>query len=119
MNPRDEKILIVINRKQKADYSNLVPFRVIKKSFPWIDSAELTSDLVKLSENGYLWKVPEPSSPISGWWYGLTPLGNREYERINYDSTEKRKSRNIQFISSVISAVLGTVLGYILKSILG
>lgn len=113
MNPRDEKILIALKRKQKADYSNLVPFRVIQKSFPWIDGTELTSDLLELTENGYLRKVPEPSSSMCGWWYGLTSLGNRECERINHDSAERRKNRSIQ----LISAIVGVVLGYLLNEL--
>ena len=110
MNPRDEKILLTVRRKQKADYGNLVPFCIIQKSFPWIDGTELTADLLKLTENGYLWKVPDPASPLNGWWYGLTPLGNRECERIKYDSAERKKNRNIQLISVIIGAILGFLL---------
>lgn len=110
MNPRDEKILLIIKKKENTNYENLVPFSVIQKSFPWIDGAELTSDLLKLDANGYLWKIDDPVSHI-GWWYGLTPFGKRECERIKYDNLERRKNRNIQIISTVIGVLLGFILG--------
>lgn len=115
MNPRDEKILLAIKRKQKSDYGNLVPFCIIQKTFLWIDATELTSDLLSLTENGYLWKVDDPSSEATGWWYGLTSLGKRECERIKYDSVERKKNRKIQLVSSCI----GAIIGYIVKSVLG
>lgn len=117
MNPRDEKILQTIKKKQQSDYGNLVPFCIIQREFLWIDGTELTYDLLNLCKNGYLHEVNDPSSN-SGWWYCLTPEGTRECERIKYDSSEKRKNRNVQILSSVISAVLGTILGIILKTVM-
>lgn len=110
MNPRDEKILAIIHKKQNSDYDNYVPFCVIQRSLPWVDGAELTSDLLNLSDQGYLCFKSFPSE-YSGFWYVLTPQGNREYERICYDNTEKKRNRNIQIASALISAVAGFLLG--------
>lgn len=54
MNPRDEKIITIIHKKQRSDYENFVPFVVIQRSLPWTDGTELTIDLLNLSEQGYL-----------------------------------------------------------------
>ena len=110
MNPRDEKILIVLRNKQNAKYSNLVPFEVVSSCMSWVDKAELLSDLSKLSENGYLITVDNPITH-AGFWYALTAAGQRECDRIRYEDKEARKNRNIQLISSVVSAVLGFLLG--------
>ncbi len=110
MNPRDEKILLTIEKKQRYDYENLVPFCVVQKSFPWVDGTELTSDLLKLNENDYLWKIINPVSQM-GWWYGLTSLGKRECERIKHDNTEAKRNRSIQIVSTIIGTLLGFFLG--------
>lgn len=110
MNPRDEKILLVVKKKQLPEYGHLVPFCIIQKAFPWVDGAELTTDLLKLDECDYLWKAVDPTTQM-GWWYGLTPLGKRECERIQHDSVERKKNRNVQIISSIISVLLGFLLG--------
>ncbi len=112
MNPRDEKILIIIHQKQNSDYGNAVPFSIIQKSLRWIDGTDLTSDLLKLNSDGYIWKIEDPVSGL-GWWYGLSSAGNREYERIKYDNAERRKNRSTQIISAIIGAFLGFVLGRI------
>ena len=116
MNPRDEKLLLLIRKKQNADYENFVPFCIIHKSFFWIDESELSSDLLNLCANEYLCCVPFPNE-YSGFFYSLTHKGNRECERIRHDNTEIRKNRNIQLISSLISAIIGAVLGFILGKI--
>lgn len=110
MNPRDEKILVIIRKKQKSDYGNLVPFRIIRRSFPWIDGTELTIDLLNLADNGYLWKKSIPEE-YSEWWFSLTSKGNREYDRIIHENSEARKNRNIQLISSLVGVVVGFLLG--------
>lgn len=110
MNPRDEKILITIRKKQNSDYENLVPFNIIERSFPWVDGTELTIDLLNLADNGYVWKKPIPEEH-SGWWFSLTPKGNRECERILYENSETRKNRNIQLISSLVGVIVGFLLG--------
>lgn len=108
INPRDEKILLTIKKKQRADYRNLVPFCVIQRTFPWIDGTELTVDLLRLDENGYLWKIAPTDS--MGWWYGLTSFGNRECERIKYENSERKKNRNTQIISTILGVVIGFLL---------
>ncbi len=110
MNPRDEKILTVIYKKQKADYENYVPFIVILRAFPWIDGAELSTDLQNLAAQGYLHSQSFPTE-YSGFWYCLTPQGNRECERIKHDNKESQKNRNMQ----VVSALIGTIVGFLLN----
>lgn len=110
MNPRDEKILTLIHKKQNPDYENYVPFCVIQRSLPWVDGSELTDDLFKLAEQGYLCFKNFPTE-YSGFWYLLTPQGNRECELIYYNNTEKRKNRNIQIVSSLIGVIAGFLLG--------
>lgn len=90
MNPRDEKILTIIRKKQNPDYENYVPFCVIQRSLPWIDSSELTDDLFNLSEQGYLHFKSFPTE-YSSFWYLLTPQGKRECERIKFDNSEKKE----------------------------
>ncbi len=109
MNPRDEKILLLIRKKQNQDYGNLVPFCIIHKAFLWIDPTELTIDLLKLDEDNYLWKIEDPVSH-RGWWYGLTSQGKRECERIKHDNLENRKNRNIQLVSTIVGAIIGFLL---------
>ena len=110
MNPRDEKISTIMHKKQRSDYENFVPFVVIQRSLPWTDGTELTIDLLNLSEQGYLCAKNLPTE-YSGFWYALTAQGNREYERIFYDNTEKKKNRNIQILSTLIGVVTGFLLG--------
>lgn len=110
MNPRDEKILLTIDKKQKRDYGNLVPFCIIQKSFPWIDGTELTMDLFKLVDSGYLYKIDDPATSC-GFWYGLRAPGNRECDRIKHNDLEAKRNRRIQVISSIISVLLGYFLG--------
>lgn len=110
MNPRDEKILIALKTKQNAKYSNLVPFEIISSCLPWVDGTELSCDLAKLSEDGYLIMIENPLTHM-GYWYALTAEGHREYERIMHENSESRRNRNIQLISAVIGALLGFLLG--------
>lgn len=114
MNPRDEKILSVIHKKQKADYENYVPFVVIRKSFPWVDGTELSVDLQNLAVQGYLHSQSFPTEH-SGFWYCLTSQGNREYERIKHDDTEARKNRNIQLVSALVGVIIGFLLEYFFR----
>ena len=109
MNPRDEKILLIISKKQRSDYGNFVPFCVIQKHFPWLQGIELTQDLSRLTKEEYLLRITNPANS-SGWWYKLTATGKRECERIKYENAERRKNRNVQIISSIIAAVLGFLL---------
>ena len=113
MNPRDEKILTIIRKKQNPDYENYVPFCVIQRSLPWIDSSELTDDLFNLSEQGYLHFKSFPTE-YSGFWYLLTPQGKRECERIKFDNAERKKNRNIQIISTLLGAIVGFLLNEVL-----
>ena len=114
MNPRDEKILSVIHKKQKADYENYFPFVVIRKSFPWVDGTELSVDLQNLAEQGYLHSQSFPTE-YSGFWYCLTSQGNREYERIKHDDTVARKNRNIQLVSALVGVIIGFLLEYFFR----
>lgn len=109
MNPRDEKIITAIHKKQNSDYDNYVPFSIIQRSFLWIDATELTMDLLNLSEQGYLYAKNLPTES-SGFWYTLTSKGNREYERIKHANNEAKKNRNIQLISAIVGVIIGFLL---------
>lgn len=115
MNPRDEKILSVVHKRQKADYENYVPFAVIHKSFPWIDGAELSVDLQSLCNQGYLQSQNFPTE-YSGFWYCLTSQGNREYERIKHDDKEAQKNRTVQLISALTGAIIGFLLNQFFRA---
>lgn len=64
MNPRDEKILLIINKKQISDYGDFVPFCVIKRHFPWLQCIELAQDLTSLTKDDYLFRITDPSSAL-------------------------------------------------------
>lgn len=93
MNPRDEKILSVVHKRQKADYENYVPFAVIHKSFPWIDGAELSVDLQSLCNQGYLQSQNFPTE------YSGTALPHKAIVNMNVLNTMTRKLRKTELFN--------------------
>jgi len=94
-NPRDEKLLLTIKKKENKYYESLVPFSLILKEFPRVKGIELSHDLQNLTDQKYLWPVENPVTKMN-YWHSLTADGRRECERIASENSEKKRTRSIQ-----------------------